>query len=474
MNESKNIRNDIEIIYEKIRKVGAAIGRINANNTHSGNLSIRDPDDDDTLYITSSGAQCGHLVPQDLVPIKFSGVSWGDARVSTESTIHRKILILPGVKAVIHAHYQNSTFISYDTKEKQLFLQFIGTDSKGREEFLFHPVDLYGAYAIGGVKVGSYFQPVGSAEMEERIPQYLKDNKLTIVRGHGPFVRGSSLEDALYNLSVLDMSTKLSMFLRRRGVDVVEIHKEIINKGKDNFFPAKPHLLGDIKNFIHEVEDETVIEDFRTRLNYNYNNSIGAYGTGSMSQKISVKEMIFCPMSSVPEEFEFPLFRVTLTFQNNDTLDMKMHKLIYQHLHQNTCMITTNPLATAEGMAVLASKFGKEVLLGKRVNIPYSAKNHPVVLPIDAEAIYLNPKLGLVDIFQLVNYTQENPILNMLRWYKGCCIVTGYGVISTGETTLEQAAHNATSAERIAQFRLEVFINEKILDGPGVKYFEPN
>ena len=42
-----------------------------------------------------------------------------------------------------------------------------------REEFLFYPVDLIGAYAIGGVKVGSYEQPVGSSEMEERIPQYL-------------------------------------------------------------------------------------------------------------------------------------------------------------------------------------------------------------------------------------------------------------------------------------------------------------
>ena len=34
-------------------------------------------------------------------------------------------------------------------------------------------------------------------------------------------------------------------------------------------------------------------------------------------------------------------------------------------------------------------------------------------------------------------------------------------------------AHNAASAERIARFRSEVYINEKILGGPGVTMFEP-
>ena len=116
----------IKDIYSRLKNVGAAIARINANNTHSGNLSMRDPDDPDIFYITSSGSQCGDLIPQDIIPIRFSGVSWGDARVTTESTIHRKVLSLPGARSVVHAHYPNSTFISFDTREKQLFLQFLG------------------------------------------------------------------------------------------------------------------------------------------------------------------------------------------------------------------------------------------------------------------------------------------------------------------------------------------------------------
>ena len=191
-----------------------------------------------------------------------------------------------------------------------------------------------------------------------------------------------------------------------------------------------------------------------------------------MSQKVTADEMIFCPMASVPEGMVFPLYRMRIDFQEDDSTDLRMHKLIYQNTHQNTCMITTSPLATSEGMAVLAEHYGMEVLLGKNTEILYTPENHPVVSPIDAEAIYLNPRLGLVDFSQLLNHTSDNPILNMLRWYKGCCIVARYGVISTGDTTLEQAAHNAASAERISQFRSDVFINEKLLHGPPMTSFE--
>jgi ribulose-5-phosphate 4-epimerase/fuculose-1-phosphate aldolase len=471
--DTETTTTETDIFFPRLRRVGAAIGRVNGNNTHSGNLSIRDPHDPDLFYITATGCQCGSLIERDIVPVRFSEVSWGDARGSTESTIHRKILMIPGVSAAIHAHFMDTTFLSFDTREHQMFLRFMGTDAKGREEYLFHPVDLFGSFGVGGVEIGSYFQPVGSAEMDERIPAYLADKKVTVVRGHGPFVRGTSPEDALYTLSLLDHSARLAMFLRRRGVDVVALQREITLRGVEGFFPVRPHIRKDGETPVCEVDDATVVEDFRARLNYNYSNSIGAYATGSMSQKISSNEMIYSPASAIPEEFDFPLLHMTIDFTDDDSADLRMHKLIYQHTHQNTCMITTNPLATAEGMAILAEQYGPDVLTGKTHHIPYTPSEHPAVLPIDAEAIYLNPKLGLVDIQQIANYTPENPILNMLRWYKGCCVVAGYGVISTGQTTLEQAAHNASSAERIAKFRSEVFLNEKLLGGPNVAVFEP-
>ena len=459
-------------IYERLRRVGAAISRVNGNNTHSGNLSMRHPSDTDIFYITSSGSQCGALLFQDVVPLRFSRVSWGDARGSTESVIHRKVLRSTDSKSVIHAHFIYTTVLSFDTKEKGLFLQFLGVDNKGREEFLFYPVDIWGGFAVGGVRVGSYNQPVGSEEMEERIPQYLKQDKITIVRGHGSFVRASSPEEALHMMSVLESSAKLTLYLKRRGVDVVKIQKKIMANGPERFYTYTPHYFYDIDQKKCDIQDQSLIEDFRQRLNYNYNHQLSAYGAGSMSQKVSSEEMIFCPQSAVPDDFEFPLFRMGLAYHKNDTLELGLHKLIYHHTHQNSCMITTSPAATSEGMAVLAETYGSDVLFGQSKKISYKPDDHPFIRPIDAEAIYLNPKIGLVEMGQAGNISAENPILNMLRWYKGCCVVAGYGVISTGDTTLEQAAHNAASAERIAQFRLEVFINEKICDGPSVDSFE--
>jgi len=460
--------NDNDEIFRRLYLAGAAIGTINGNNTHSGNLSMRDTEDPDTFYITSSGSQCGALIPRDIVPLSFTGVRWGDARASTESTIHRRVLNLEGINSVIHAHFYNTTMVSFDTKEKELFLEYLGVDEKGREEFLFNPVDLYGRSALGRVHIGTYLQPVGSAEMEERIPVYLKEDKITVVRGHGSFVRAGSPEEALHLIGVMETSSGIAIHLRRRGVELKSVLREFRKSPA-----ARPvHGFNEIDFARADVSDETVIADFKQRLIYNFNNSLGAFGTGSMSQKISAAEMIYCPMAAAAEGYEIPLYRLSLEPEQDDDLDLMLHKLIYRHTHQNTCMITVSPLAVAEGMAVMAEQYGEEGLISGR-GVEYGGQGHPVIKPIDAEAIYLNPRVGLVDMSTLADESSRNPLLNMLRWHKGCCVAAGFGVISTGETTLEQAAHNAASVERIARFRAEVFINEKILDGPAVGGFEP-
>ncbi len=461
------------LIFDKVRTAGAAVLRIDGNNTHSGNISIRDPQNKDRFYITASGSQTGALIKDDIVPLSFSGISWGDARASSESTIHRQILLNPGINCVVHAHYISMTTTSFDTSDKEICLIYKGQDEKQRDEFVLVPVDLYGSSAIGSVNVATYLAPVGSAEMEERIPKYLKKDKMTIVRGHGPFARGASLEEVLQNLSILENSSTMLIYLIRRGIQLKKIQQELLNQGTNSLFSVSLNHNMDYENFDKEVADKSIINDFTQRLNYNYNFKISAYGTGSMSQKINSDQFIYCPLSSVPEGIDFPLTRQSIEFEKDDCLNLRLHKLIYQHTNQTTCMITTNPMATAEGMACLYHKYGPETMFGQDKKISYQDPSHPVILPIDAEATYLNPKLGLTDPSTLADMTKDNPILNMLRWYKGCCVVAGFGVISTGQTTLEQAAHNASSAERIARFRNEVYINNRLIDGPEVEFFEP-
>lgn len=460
-------------IYDTFRRVGDAIRRVNGNNTHSGNLSAVDPDDPGRFYTTASGSQIGALVPRDIVPIRFKDVSWGDGRASTESNIHRRILGLPGVRACIHCHHILSTVMSFDNRDRRLFLKYLGDDPAGNQEYIFQPVDIHGAFLIGGVMAGAYKQPVGSIEMENRVPKYLADSPITLVKGHGPFTRGNSLEECLKHLSVFESSATLALNLARRGVRLDSIQNRIADQGPDSIFPAYPVKNGNPATQGNRVEDASTIREFAHWSAYIYDMSIGAFGTGSMSRKVTAEEMIYCPASAIPAGMDLPLVRTSTEIKDGDDFELMLHKLIYSNTNYTTCIMASNPLATAEGMAILAENYGVEALTGESSSIPYDRKAHPVVAPIDAEAIYLNPRLGLVDGSHLDNRAPENPILNMLRWHKGCCVVGGFGVVATGDTTLEQAAHNLASAERIGRFRIEVFINEKLLGGPPLESFEP-
>jgi ribulose-5-phosphate 4-epimerase/fuculose-1-phosphate aldolase len=465
-------KSKLDAIYKNFFKVGDALRRVNGNNTHSGNLSIVDPEDPDLFYTTASGSQIGALIPRDVVPVRFSEVSWGDGRASTESNIHRKVLSIPGAKACIHCHHVLSTVMSFDSRESGLFLEYLGDDNLGNQEFVFQPVDIHGAFILGGVNTGTYRQPVGSTEMENRIPKYLAHAPLTLVKGHGPFTRGSSLEDCLRHLSVFESSAALAFSLARRGVKLAAIRKKIMEQGPESVFPPYPKNKIDGALAGRKVEDASTIGEFAHWLAYIYDMMIGALRTGSMSRKVTADEMIFCPVSAVPAGMDFQLTRIS-TNARDDDFEIMLHKLIYNNTNYTTCIMAANPLAAADGMAILAEKFGIASLLGESLSIPYTREDHPVIAPIDAEAIYLNPRLGLVDCTQLNDRSPENPILNMLRWHKGCCVVGGFGVIAAGDTTLEQAAHNVASAERIGKFRTEVYVNEKLLGGPPLKSFEP-
>jgi L-fuculose-phosphate aldolase len=461
-------------LQSRFQAVGTALMRVDANNTHSGNMSARDENDPDLFHVTASGAQCGALTPRDIVPLRFSGVSWGDARASSESNIHRRVLELPGVGACVHSHPVAGTLVSFDSPEKPLFLIHPGHDAAPGAAAFFQPVDFFGAALIGAVPVGAFVKPVGSAEMEVRIPDYLRGAAVTIVKGHGPFARGRSLEECLRALSVLENSARLAVALRRRGVDLLDVQRKIAAAGFEAVFDNRAEGAGPSAAGDRLPPDPSVVADFAYWLDYNYRFAIGAYGTGSMSQKVSEEEMLYCPVSAVPRGMGFALRRLPVRAAGESDPALGLHRMVYAHTRFTACMVTSSPLATAEAMAVLAETAGANILAGRPPAVDYRAEGHPVVTPIDAEALYLNPRLGVVDFACLGADPPQNPILDMLRWHKGCCIAAGYGVIAAGETTLEQAAHLVASAERIARYRQEVILNHQLLGGPAVESFQPN
>ena len=133
-------------------------------------------------------------------------------------------------------------------------------------------------------------------------------------------------------------------------------------------------------------------------------------------------------------------------------------------------MITQSPLSSAEAMAVLAERYGMEAIVRpESVGIDYTDRlDHPVVKPIDAEAVYLNPRVGLCRWDAPVA-----AVLDMLRWHKGACFVAGVGAIGAGKITLEQAAHHVSSGESIARFRQAVHLTHVLRGGPPLEHYEP-
>ena len=456
-------------IFPLMRDTGRAIMLTRGNNTHSGNLALRDPADRDVFYVTASGSQIGALVPSDIVPVRFSRASWGDGRASTESTIHRKILAIPGVEASIHAHYLSAISVSFDAKGAENYLVYEG-DLDGAEEFSFVPVDRTGAWTLGRVPSGTYREPVGSKEMDARIPRYLADSRATLVKGHGPFVRGGSLGECLHLVGVVDASAKLLQAARLRGVDTTALARRVRETGAAAFYPMCVRRFDAAGFGTYETRDEATIRAFRERALFNFVQGISPYATGSMSEKITEHDMLYCPTASAPEGYEISIRRLPVEADEGDDWELMFHKTVYRETNHKACMITQSPLASAEAMAVLAERYGQDAIVRpESVAIDYTDRlDHPVVKPIDAEAVYLNPRVGLC------RWDAPVPaILDMLRWHKGACFVAGVGAIGAGKITLEQAAHHVSSGESIARFRQAVHLTHVLRGGPPLEHYEP-
>jgi L-fuculose-phosphate aldolase len=470
-----NASFDIVAVHRQFKTIGASLMRINANNTHSGNMSRRDPFDSDLFYVTASGSQCGTLTPGDIVPVRLSDLSWrGDAPPSSEANTHRRVLGLPGVDACVHCHAFASTLISFESREDPVLLSPQGPNQSDARDFLFQPVDFFGAGLVGAIPVGFYRKPVGSSEMEERVTACLREAPVTIVAGHGPFARGRTLEQCLHYLSVLENSSILALLLRRRGMNPAAFQRAIAGGEFGQSFPYRPRTYDAGIPSLRPEADASLVSDFSCWLAYNFSSGLGAFGTGSMSRKVESDQMIFCPMSAAPEGVATPLYRCPLNLNDRapEAGDIRLHRLIYTHTPFTACMVTSSPQATAEGMAVMAATCGGDAVTASFQGIDSGGGPPTEVAPIDAEGKYYQSRFGVVAASKVADESPDNPILKNLRGKGRCCIVAGYGMIAVGEKGLDQAAYIVSSAERSARFRQEVALNQKLFGGPPVGRFE--
>ena len=140
---------------------------------HFGNISILP---DGMILITSAGSMLDELTCDQLIAVSKSGPCPEDALASCETVVHRAIYERTSAGAVIHTHppYAVATSIL--------------------EEGPFEPMDGEGARFLGMVPIVE--GEMGSVELARNASNALKSSRACIVRGHGVFAIGATLEEA--------------------------------------------------------------------------------------------------------------------------------------------------------------------------------------------------------------------------------------------------------------------------------------
>ena len=179
-----------ERIYEQFREVGRDLYTANMISTHGGNLSMRLGD---RIIIKRRGAQLGRLKPHDLVDTYLDRNDSGVALASSELIVHRAIYKATPALAVVHCHPR--TAIAY---------------SLSREEIV--PIDNEASYLLKKVPVIWEEFASGTPEMANNVARTLQAYKIIMLRGHGSFAIGQTLDEALHWSSTLEESCQIALF----------------------------------------------------------------------------------------------------------------------------------------------------------------------------------------------------------------------------------------------------------------------
>ena len=184
-------------MFEQFAWVGSDLYSSGAVSSHGGNLSVRL--DDERMLITRTGSMLGRLTEADIIETTLTDV--GDPRdsgCSVELVVHRAIYAATGARAIVHAH-------AVHTVTRSLFADVIvPPDSESKLRLIDAPVV-------------TSAEPVGSPEAGEKLAAALIGRRVAVLRGHGPFARGESLEDAYQAISCLEASCEILDLLESMG-----------------------------------------------------------------------------------------------------------------------------------------------------------------------------------------------------------------------------------------------------------------
>ena len=192
-----------ERIFKQFQEIGRDLYVAGLISSHGGNLSLRLGD---RLIIKRRGAMLGRLQPHDLVETDLDRNDSGVALASTELLVHRAVYKATPALAIVHCHPRAA--IAY---------------SLSRDEIV--PIDNEASYLLKKVPVIYEEFASGTPEMAKNVAQTLSKYKIVMLRGHGSFAIGQTLDEAFFWSSVLEEACQISVYARQINEPFIEYRK---------------------------------------------------------------------------------------------------------------------------------------------------------------------------------------------------------------------------------------------------------
>jgi L-fuculose-phosphate aldolase len=192
-----------ERIYEMCREIGRDLYTADMVSSHGGNISIRLGD---RIIIKRRGAMLGNLKPHDLIETGIEKNDSGVALASTELIVHRQIYKQTPALAICHCHPRTAIALSLS-----------------REEIV--PIDNEGSYLLKKVPIIWEEFASGTPEMANKLANALQNYKIVMLRGHGSFATGQTLDEAFFWSSTLEEASQIILAAKAINEPFIEYRK---------------------------------------------------------------------------------------------------------------------------------------------------------------------------------------------------------------------------------------------------------
>jgi len=199
-----------ERIYEQFKEIGRDLYEAGMISSHGGNVSMKLGD---RVVIKRRGAQLGRLKPHDLIETGLEKNDSGVTLASTELLAHRTIYMQTPALAIVHCHPRTAVAFSLS-----------------RDELV--PIDNEASYLLKKVPVVAEEFASGTPEMANKLAAALQSYKIVMLRGHGSFAIGQTLDEAFHWSSTLEESCQIMLMAKLINESFIEYRKMAEGYGK--------------------------------------------------------------------------------------------------------------------------------------------------------------------------------------------------------------------------------------------------